>query len=85
MRGQDGFFEVEERLNELLVKGDDLARLNAIVDFKAFRLDLKGAEEPLVVGALDRGDLAIVRRRRDALPSILLGARIVVRESAVAA
>ncbi len=40
MRGQSGFFEVEERLKELSAKGDDLARLNAIVDFEVFRPDL---------------------------------------------
>lgn len=40
MRGQGGFFEVEERLKELSAKGDDLARLNAIVDFEVFRPDL---------------------------------------------
>jgi IS5 family transposase len=40
MRGQRGFFEVEERLKELSAKGDDLARLNAIVDFEVFRPDL---------------------------------------------
>jgi transposase, IS5 family len=40
VRGQGGFFEVEERLKELSAKGDDLARLNAIVDFEVFRPDL---------------------------------------------
>ena len=43
MRGQGGFFEVEERLKELSAKGDDLARLNAIVDFEVFRPDLTRA------------------------------------------
>ena len=43
MRGQPGFFEVEERLRELSAKGDDLERLNAIVDFEAFRPELARA------------------------------------------
>src|SRR5215210_5041848 len=43
MRGQAGFFEVDERLKELCAKGDDLERLNAIVDFEAFRPDLARA------------------------------------------
>jgi hypothetical protein len=33
MRGQRGFFDIDERLQELFAKGDDLERLNAIVDF----------------------------------------------------
>jgi len=40
MRGQTGFFDVDERLKELSSKGDALERLNAIVDFEAFRPDL---------------------------------------------
>ena len=36
MRGEPGFFDVEERLKELSAKGDDLERLNAIVDFEIF-------------------------------------------------
>lgn len=43
MRGQGGFFDVEERLKELSAKGDDLERLNAIVDFEVFRPDLARA------------------------------------------
>ena len=43
MRGQAGFFDVDERLKELSAKGDDLERLNAIVDFEAFRADLARA------------------------------------------
>lgn len=43
MRGQAGFFEVDERLKELTAKGDALERLNAIVDFEAFRPDLARA------------------------------------------
>src|SRR3954468_5547474 len=39
MRGQTGFFDVDERLKELSSKGDALERLNAIVDFEAFRPD----------------------------------------------
>ncbi len=43
MWGQAGFFDVDERLKELSAKGDDLERLNAIVDFEAFRPDLAKA------------------------------------------
>src|ERR1700683_4987381 len=43
MRGQAGFFDVEERLKELSAKGDALERLNAVVDFDLFRGDLEQA------------------------------------------
>jgi IS5 family transposase len=43
MRGQPGFFDVEERLKELSAKGDELERLNAVVDFELFRSELEGA------------------------------------------
>src|SRR5215210_9300783 len=43
MRGQGGFFDVEERLRDLSAKGDDLERLNGIVDFEVFRRDLARA------------------------------------------
>ena len=43
MRGQRGFFDVEERLKDLSAKGDDLERLNGIVDFEVFRPDLAQA------------------------------------------
>src|SRR3954466_12096612 len=43
MQGQAGFFDVDERLKELSAKGDHLKRLNAIVDFEAFRSDLARA------------------------------------------
>jgi IS5 family transposase len=43
MRGQAGFFDIDERLKEISAKGDDLERLNAIVDFEAFRHDLAKA------------------------------------------
>ena len=43
MRGQGGFFDVEDRRKELSAKGDDLERLNAIVDFEVFRPDLARA------------------------------------------
>jgi hypothetical protein len=33
MRGQAGFFDVEERLKELSAKGDALERLSPVVDF----------------------------------------------------
>ena len=37
MGRQSGFFDIDERLKELSAKGDDLERLNAIVDFEIFR------------------------------------------------
>ena len=43
MRGQAGFFDIDERLKEISAKGDDLDRLTAIVDFEAFRSDLAQA------------------------------------------
>jgi hypothetical protein len=38
-----GFFAIDERLQELSAKGDDLERINALVDFEIFRLDLEAA------------------------------------------
>ena len=43
MRGQGGFFDVDDRLKELSAKGDDLERLNAIIDFEVFRPGLARA------------------------------------------
>ena len=43
MRGQAGFFDVDERLRQLSAKGDSLERLNAVVDFALFRADLEQA------------------------------------------
>jgi Transposase domain (DUF772) len=43
MRGQAGFFDVDERLKQLSAKGDSLERLNAVVDFELFRADLERA------------------------------------------
>lgn len=43
MRGDPGFFDIHERLKDLSAKGDDLERLNAIVDFEIFRADLERA------------------------------------------
>ncbi len=43
MRGQAGFFDLDDRLKELSAKGDHLERLSAIVDFELFRLDLARA------------------------------------------
>ena len=43
MRGQAGFFDIDERLKELSAKGDTLARLNGLVDFELFRPDLERA------------------------------------------
>ena len=43
MRGQAGFFDFDERLKELLAKGDHLERLNGLIDFELFRPDLEKA------------------------------------------
>ena len=43
MGRQSGFFDIDERLKELSAKGDDLERLNAIVDFEIFRPHLARA------------------------------------------
>ena len=43
MRGQAGFFDLDERLQELSAKGDTLERLNGLVDFELFRPDLARA------------------------------------------
>jgi IS5 family transposase len=43
MRGEPGFFDIDERLKDLSAKGDDLERLNAIIDFEIFRNDLARA------------------------------------------
>jgi hypothetical protein len=43
MRGQAGFFDIDERLKELSAKGDSLERLNGVVDFELFRVDLERA------------------------------------------
>ncbi len=42
-RDAPGFFDVDERLAELSAKGDDLERLNALVDFELFRTALEAA------------------------------------------
>jgi len=43
MRGQAGFFDVDERLRALSAKGDDLERLLAVVNFELFRPELAQA------------------------------------------
>jgi IS5 family transposase len=43
MVGQPGFFDVSDRLRELSAKGDDLARITALVDFGQFRPELEWA------------------------------------------
>ncbi len=43
MRGQAGFFDVDERLKQLSAKGDSLERLSAVIDFELFRADLERA------------------------------------------
>jgi hypothetical protein len=41
MARQSGLFDVEERLRELSAKGDDLERVNALVEFETFRPELE--------------------------------------------
>ena len=43
MRGQAGFFDLDERLQALSAKGDALERLGTVVDFELFRRDLARA------------------------------------------
>ena len=43
MRGQAGFFDIDERLKDLSSKGDDLERLKGLVDFEMFRPALRQA------------------------------------------
>ena len=58
MRGQAGFFDVDERLKQLSAKGDNLERLSAVVDFELFRADLEPihkvveSEESVVIPSL---------------------------------
>jgi len=51
MRGQAGFFDVDERLKELTAKGDHLERLTTIVDFELFGLR-QGFDPKLHTGAV---------------------------------
>jgi hypothetical protein len=41
--GTPGFFDVDDRLAELSAKGDDLERVNALVDFEMIRPALQAA------------------------------------------
>ena len=43
MRGQAGFFDIDERLKQLSAKGDSLERLAQVIDFELFRVDLERA------------------------------------------
>ena len=43
MRGQTGFFDIDVRLRELSAKGDELERLNTLVELELFRGDLERA------------------------------------------
>src|ERR671917_1600232 len=43
MTREPGLFDVDARLRELSAKGDDLERVNALVDFEAFRRELEQA------------------------------------------
>ena len=69
MRGQAGFFDIEERLKELSAKGDTLERLSGLVDFELFRPDLERA-----VPRADRLAVVLLRACAD-----VQGARLHVR------
>lgn len=43
MRGQAGFFDIDERFKQLSAKGDNLERLSGVVNFELFRADLERA------------------------------------------
>ena len=43
MAREPGLFDIDARLRELSAKGDDLERVNALVDFEAFRRELEQA------------------------------------------
>jgi hypothetical protein len=43
MRGQTGFFDIDQRLRELSAKGDEPERLHVLIDFELFRGDLERA------------------------------------------
>jgi transposase, IS5 family len=43
MRGQPGFFDVDERLNRLSELGDQLEKFQSAIDFEIFRADLNSA------------------------------------------
>ena len=43
MAREPGLFDIDARLRELSAKGDDLERVNALVDFEAFRSELEQA------------------------------------------
>ena len=43
MAREPGLFDVDARLRELSAKGDDLERVNSLVDFEAFRPELEQA------------------------------------------
>ena len=45
MAREPGLFDVDARLRELSAKGDDLERVNGLVDFEAFRLELEQAAQ----------------------------------------
>jgi transposase, IS5 family len=43
VKGMPGFFDLNERLAELSAKGDDLERIQALIDFEMFRKTLEAA------------------------------------------
>jgi hypothetical protein len=75
MRGEPGFFDIEDRLKELSAKGDDLERFNAIVDFEMFRADLERAVPRSDRSKGGRPTTCTSRVRSFALPPPGLGSR----------
>jgi len=75
MRGQAGFFDVDERLKELSAKGDTLERLKGVVDFEVFR--------PGLERAVPRADRS--RGGRPAFDHVLMFKVLILRATARAA
>ena len=74
MGRQAGLFDIEKRLGDLSAKGDDLERINALVDFEAFRPELERAV-PRSDWVPDANSIwnfreALTRTTRDGLPTI---------------
>ena len=65
--GFSGFFDFDERLAELSAQGDDLERLNTVVDFEIFRLALEAAapRADRSKGRPLKGRMSAVRRGAD--------------------
>lgn len=70
MQGQNGFWDVEDRLKELSAEGDPLEKLAATVDFKISRPVLK---EALGRGAGSNGRRPVSVEMQDMSASLIVG------------